>query len=238
MRIQEVPRSPDETFYFDDSQASRELVVDQAALGDGPWPNVEVYSDRSVIMTIEKQDGEVAARGLAACGQHTLFSGERLKGIRTGSEVACRVEAQPDDWKIEIGGEQTGEYTPADEDELIVHRQAYDYGEGDKVMIFPIRTFLPVAFDATYQALGIMRPNGALVAWGAEAYATSWFTDLANANALARDQGDLQRLRDELGRDRHLVSLIRTSVHVTAYLKHFLDKFGVDFMPTHDPRER
>lgn len=239
MRTQEVPRFPDETFYFDKSQQYPELVVDQAVLGDGPWPNVEVYADRSVIMTAENQDGETYTRGYSEVSQHRLFPRERIAAIRTGSDRPREIEvAEGMRRRFEPGGEQTGEYVTSDKDELIVKRQLADGSELDKIMVFPVRTFLPENNLTSYQALGIVRPDGVLVAWGTEARNTHRLIDLVNASALARDQNDLRRLTSQLVGEVRLTGIVMISEPVCAYLGYFLKKFGVDLMPTHDPRER
>ncbi len=239
MRIQEIPRTPDETFYFDEDPSYRELVVSGVALGEAPWPNVERYDDRSVIIAVEKQTGEVVTRGVPEHTQHRLYPGERIVDIKTGRGEAYMVESgESGAWEYRIGGEQTDEYVVVPGDELIVKRQFGDYREADKVMTVPAQDFLPGESGVGFRALGIVRPSGALVAWGMGSWHTRRLVDLANANALARDKRDLRRLRKQLLREEHLVGIINCSEQVSAYLGHFLDRFGVDLRPTKDPRER
>lgn len=236
MRIQETPRTPDETFYFDRSQGYSELVVSQDALGHELWPNVEVYTDQSVLMTVEKQTGEIVTRGILPHAQHRLYPGERIRDVKTGSEEARQVEVAGN-WHGELGGEQTGIYVVGDEDELLVRRDHSTENEPERNMALPSRTFLPGVSGTSYQALGIMRPSGALVAWGIGARHLARLVDLAHANSLAHTDSDWYRLKDELDRNEHLVGIVGSTLQVHTYLGHFLQKHGMDFMPTRDPRE-
>jgi hypothetical protein len=235
MRPQEGRRYDDEAFYFD----GPELIIDEACL-EGPYPSVETFDSRTLITTYEDSEGRWIQRDTSGLDIIPFYPGERMIGLQTSDEWAeQRWDDSTGEFNHILQGEPTKTYDVQPDDRILVRHTGFGKRRREPVVILPVPAgeHLPTDEFYYYRAFGIITAEDRLVAWGNGASHVEWLLDLAIASWHVEDHAGLYQLEQQVGTDE-LVGLIGASATLATYLQDFAERYGRDFTPSKNPKER